>query len=156
MPDMLVKLYEINEDVNLLNSLNEEGIVLRNAIAPEKHIVVNWIREKFGEFWSSEAEVSFANHPISCVIAVKENTILGFACYESTCRNFFGPTGVNEQYRGKGIGRALLLRSLVRLRELGYGYAIIGGAGPVKFYETSCRAEVIEGSIPGIYKGMLK
>lgn len=156
MPDMLVKLYEVREDDKLINTLKEEGIEIRNAIAPEKHIVVKWIKEKFGDFWASETEVAFTNHPISCVIAAKGNEILGFACYEATCKDYFGPTGVDEQYRGKGIGKALLLRSLIKLKELGYGYAVIGGAGPVKFYEIACGATVIENSIPGIYKGMLK
>ena len=156
MPDMLVKLYEVQEDNKLINKLKEEGIEIRNAIAPEKHIVVKWVKEKFGDFWSSETEVAFANHPVSCIIATKGNEMLGFACYEATCKDYFGPTGVDDIYRGKGVGKALLLRSLIELKMLGYAYAIIGGAGPLNFYERSCGATVIENSIPGIYKGMLK
>ena len=34
-------------------------------------------------------------------------------------------------------------------------YAIIGGVGPAKFYETTFGAKIIEGSDPGIYKGIL-
>lgn len=156
MPDMLVKLYEVQEDNKLINKLKEEGIEIRNAIAPEKHIVVKWVKEKFGDFWASETEVAFANHPVSCIIATKGNEMLGFACYEATCKDYFGPTGVDDKYRGKGVGKALLLRSLIELKMLGYAYAIIGGAGPSNFYERSCGATVIENSIPGIYKGMLK
>ncbi len=156
MPDMLVKLYEVQEDNELINELKEEGIEIRNAIAPEKHIVVDWVRKKFSDFWASETEVAFANQPVSCVIAIKDNQILGFACYEATCKDYFGPTGVHPDYRGKGIGKALLLRSLMKLKDLGYGYAIIGGAGPEKFYEITCGATAIENSVPGIYKGMLK
>ncbi len=35
-------------------------------------------------------------------------------------------------------------------------YAVIGGVGPVEFYKKLCGATLIEGSSPGIYKGMQK
>lgn len=50
---------------------------------------------------------------------------------------FFGPTKVLESYQGKGIGKALLLRSLHALKDEGYIYAIIGGIGPARFYEKN-------------------
>ncbi len=55
-------------------------------------------------------------------------------------KGFFGPTGVDESARGKGIGHALLLKTLLDMRDQGYGYAIIGGAGPVDFYQRSVGA----------------
>ena len=67
-----------------------------------------------------------------------------------------GPTGVLEKERGKGIGRALLLACLWGLREMGYAYAIIGGAGPVEFYQRECVAVVIPDSVPGVYHDPLK
>jgi len=41
------------------------------------------------------------------------------------------------------------------MKQMGYGYAIIGGAGPLEYYKKVAQAEVIEGSVPGIYKGIL-
>ena len=32
----------------------------------------------------------------------------------------------------------------------------IGGAGPVEFYRKAVGATVIEGSVPGIYRNLLK
>ncbi len=52
-------------------------------------------------------------------------------------------------------GKALLYLSLKSMKEMGYAYAIIGGVGPAKFYETTFGAKIIEGSDPGIYKGIL-
>lgn len=69
---------------------------------------------------------------------------------------FFGPTGVSSELRGHGIGKALLLASLWGLRELGYVYGVIGGAGPIEFYENSVGAIVIPNSEPGIYTDLLK
>ena len=41
------------------------------------------------------------------------------------------------------------------MNEMGYAYAIIGGVVPAKFYEKTYNAKIIEGSDPGIYKGIL-
>lgn len=156
MPDMLVKLYDLPDLAPALQRQKEQGIEIRRAIAPEKHVVVNWVRKTFGEGWASECEVAFSNHPVSCYIAVKEGNIIGFGCYDATYKDFFGPTGVEESWRGKGIGKAILLACLHAMANEGYGYAIIGGAGPVDFYSRCVGAVVIEGSVPGIYRGMLK
>ncbi|MCL5997625.1 MAG: GNAT family N-acetyltransferase [Chloroflexi bacterium] len=155
MPDMLVKLYCLPKWEPLREHLNAQGIDIRRAIPPEKHHVVKWVREHFGEGWASEADVAFTNHPGSCYIAVCEKKILGFACYDATCKNFFGPTGVSEAERGRGIGKALLLACMDAMAAEGYGYAIIGAAGPTDFYAKSVGATPIDGSEPGIYRGML-
>jgi len=156
MPDMLVKLYELPDITELNNKMIENGIDVRRAIAPEKHIIVEWVRTTFNPFWASECEVAFSNHPVSCYIAVENGKLIGFSCYDSTCRNFFGPLGVSEAARGKGAGKALLLRCLYAMEADGYGYAIIGGVGPKEFYTKNAGATVIEGSIPGIYRGILR
>jgi len=45
--------------------------------------------------------------------------------------------------RTKGIGYELLHHCLKDMKEIGYEYAIIGGAGPIEFYEKACNAVVI-------------
>lgn len=156
MPDMLVKLYELPQAAPIMNKLAEAGIEIRRPIAPEKHLVVQWVREHFNEGWASETEVAFSNNPVSCCIAIEKGEMIGFACYEATAKNYFGPTGVDVSTRGKGVGTGLLIASMHALRELGYGYAIIGGAGPVEYYNKTVGAIPIENSVPGIYKGMLR
>ncbi|MBP1992690.1 GNAT family N-acetyltransferase [Paenibacillus eucommiae] len=155
MPDMLVKLYELPASGPLVQKLSESGIEIRRALAPEKHVVVEWVRQMFNEGWASECEVAFSRLPVSCYIAVENKKILGFACYDSTCKNFFGPTGVDETYRGKSIGKALLLESMHAMSGEGYAYAVIGGAGPIDFYAGAVGAVEIAGSVPGIYRGLL-
>ena len=155
MPDMLVKLYELPPWGDLRSTLEAAGVSIRRAIAPEKHHVVNWVKQHFGAGWASETEVAFANHPVTCYVATKDKRILGFACYDATCKDFFGPTGVAESERGHGIGKALLMACLDAMYATGYGYAIIGAAGPIEFYAKAVGATPIEGSWPGIYKGMI-
>ncbi|MCS5491679.1 GNAT family N-acetyltransferase [Algoriphagus limi] len=157
MKDMLVRLMELPSISEFEKRLFEkEKIVFRRAISPEKHLVSEWVFQHFGEYWKSEVEVAFSRQPVSCWIAQRGNQILGFACYESTARNFFGPTGTMESERGKGIGRILLIKSLESLREMGYAYAIIGGVGPAEFYEKVVGAKVIEGSEISVYKHLLR
>lgn len=156
MTDMLVKLYELPPVAPLIESLAAGGITVRRAIAPEKHLVMAWVREHFSEYWVSETDVSFMRQPVSCFLAVEKGAMIGFAAYDVTARGFFGPTGVSEAARGRGVGKALLLAALHDMYAQGYGYGIIGGVGPIEFYAGAAGATVIPDSTPGMYAGMLR
>jgi predicted N-acetyltransferase YhbS len=153
--DMLVKLYDLPKSCTVLDRLREQGIHIRRALAAEKHKVVAWVRENFAEGWASETEIAFGHQPLSCFIAVREGRVVGFACHDATCRNFFGPTGVEPEARKNGIGTGLLLACLEDMRQQGFGYAIVGGVGPTAFYSKAVGAVPIEGSEPGVYGGLL-
>jgi len=156
MPDLLVKLYELPDSRPIVVGLQKEGINIRKAMAYEKCRVVEWVEDCFGTEWASECDVAFSNSPISCLIATENKKISGFACYDSTAENFFGPMGVAEQDRSRGIGKALLLSSLNAMLHLGYAYAIIGGADSIEYYRKAAEAIEIPGSSPGIYRDRLK
>lgn len=157
MQDMLVRLLELpdisEEEKNLFEN---EGIVFKRPITPEKSIVVNWVGKHFSTNWADETEAAFASLPVNCYIAQREQEILGFACFESTAKNFFGPTGVLPTERSKGIGKILLIKALLALKEMGYTYAIIGGVGPASYYEQVVDAKIIEKSEKSIYQNLLK
>lgn len=157
MSDMLVKLYDLPEINFNQEKFKNEGIDFRRAMTPDKWRVLQFVEKNFGKGWASECDASFSNKPVSCFIAVKTKLeIIGFACYEATNKCFFGPTGILKEYRGKGIGKELLLRSLNGLREIGYAYAIIGGPSEaIDFYKNVCGASVIPESNPSIYKDMI-
>lgn len=153
--DMLVKLYDLPDSRAAFERLRGQGIQVRRALVPEKHKVVAWVREGFSQGWASETEVAFGRQPVSCFIAVQAGKILGFACHDATCRNFFGPTGVDPNARQQGVGTGLLFACLEAMREQGFGYAIIGGVGPADYYAKAVGAVLIEGSEPGVYAGLL-
>ncbi|WP_224489249.1 GNAT family N-acetyltransferase [Robertkochia flava] len=156
MKDMLVRLTELPDISDKENALAAEGIVIRRPIAPEKSLVSQWAGTHFSEFWANEVEVAFSRQPVSCFVAQKGNEILGFACYETTAKAFFGPTGTLEAARGKGIGKVLLIKALQALREMGYAYGIIGGVGPEEYYKKNVNAVVIEGSEKSVYENLLR
>ena len=153
--DMLVKLYALPDSREVFERLQKANITTRRALAPEKRKVIAWVHEHFSEHWASEVDVAFSRRPISCFIATRQKTILGFACHDATCPNFFGPTGVEANERKHGIGKALLFHCLEAMKSQGFGYAIIGGVGPAEFYTKAVGAVPIEGSEPGVYRGLL-
>lgn len=154
MPDLLVNLLKLPPLEPELSSLAAK-IVVRRAQPFELTRVRAFIEREFQVSWADEVSVGFANKPVSVFIATRDKTIVGFAAYECTRRSFFGPTGVSENARGHGVGKALLLSCLWGLRELGYVYGVIGHAGPIEFYEQTVGAIVIPDSDPGIYTDLL-
>ncbi len=156
MTDMLVKLYELPDLAPTLERTTAAGVTIRRGLAPEKHVVLQWVGAHFGPHWVSECDIVFARLPVSVFLAVEGETLIGFACYDATARGVFGPTGVSEAARGKGVGAALLLACLHDMRAQGYAYGIIGGTGPQDFYAKVCGATAIPDSKPGMYAGLLK
>lgn len=150
MPDLLVNLLKLPalEDV--------QDFTVRRAQPFELTAVRSFVTTNFSASWADEISIGFARQPVSVFIAIVERELVGFAAYECTRRGFFGPTGVIDAARGRGIGKALLLAALWGLRDMGYVYAIIAGAGPVRFYQKTVGAIIIPDSEPGIYTDMLK
>ena len=152
MPDLLVNLLKLSART----PLSDQSVTIRRAQPFEITPVREFIEKNFSTAWADEVSVGFANKPVTVFIATREGRVIGFAGYECTRKAFFGPTGVDESERGRGIGKGLLMASLWGLRELGYIYGIIGAAGPVEFYQETVGAIVIPDSEPGIYTDLLK
>jgi GNAT superfamily N-acetyltransferase len=157
---MLVSLLDLPPEEALIAKLRTQNIVVRRAYPFEITPVRAFAEKHFSVGWADEISVGFARQPVSVFIAIAQSggkgRIVGFAAYECTARDYFGPTGVAESHRKRGIGKALLLASLHGLRELGYVYAIIGGAGPVEYYAKAAGATLIEESEPGLYRDLLR
>lgn len=170
MSDLLVRLFDLPPLEPAVAALDREGIEVRRALASERPQVTVFARAHGSEGWAAECEAAFARQPLACFVAVERgvgvaagekiplpgDTLIGFACYEATCRDFFGPELVHPGARGRGVGRALLLAALHAMRAEGYAYAIIGWASSVDFYRKAVGATVIEGSKPGIYRPPLR
>jgi GNAT superfamily N-acetyltransferase len=156
MPDMLVNLLRLPPSDSMLDELRRAGVVVRRAQVWELTPVREFIVRHFSLAWADEIAPGFAHQPVTVYVALREGCLVGFAAYECTRKNFFGPTGVVESERGRGVGRALLVASLRGLYELGYAYAVIGGVGPAEFYERAAGARLIPDSTPGVYADPLR
>jgi len=152
MLDLLVRLYELPANAKSAR----EGFTVRRAFAAEKEMVRVFAAQHFTAGWASECELAFARMPVACFIAVKHDTIAGFACYDVAARGFFGPIGVAEKQRNNGLGSALLVAALRDMSAQGYAYAIIGRVPDAEFYRRNLSVIEIPDSEPGFYRGLLK
>lgn len=153
MPDMICPLFDLPPIAPHLERLRAHGITVRRPNPWEQTALRAFVEKHFTVGWADETSVAFSHQPVSAFVALQEpKTIVGFAAYECTRRNYFGPTGVDPALQGKGIGTALFLAALHGLRDMGYAYAIIGDAGPVDFYRKVAGArEIGIGDGRGIY-----
>lgn len=153
--DLLVNLYS-RRMAELARRVESVAATIRVALPPEMHIVQDWVRRTFSEYWVSEVSVAMSRQPPGCLVAIVDGELVGFACYDATARGFFGPTGVAESQRGKGVGAALLYHTLAAMQAQGYAYAVIGGVGPVDFYAKAVGAVPIAADQEDIYQGLLR
>jgi len=167
--DMLVKLYNLPEFSTHILELKKMGIEIRQAWPSEKRVIGSWVRDQFNDTWANEAEASLGQRPTTCYIATQKDpdheptypydlpfeTLLGFSCYDAIYKGMYGPVGVREDFRGYGIGKALLLATLQAMSLNRYAYAVIGWVGPIDFYTQTVNAIPIEGTEPGFFRGPL-
>ncbi len=154
--DMLVRLYDLPLDWGFIAEQERLGVTIRKPIGPEKHLIVAWVKDQFGRAWASEADCAISKCPVSCFIAVKEQELLGFACYDATALGFFGPFGVRPDSRRQGTGAALLRAAMLDMKLKGYGYAIIGQTSILDYYAKIVGATPIPCSAPGLWKSWLR
>ncbi|HEY5839813.1 MAG TPA: GNAT family N-acetyltransferase [Pyrinomonadaceae bacterium] len=152
---MLINLLKLPPLQPLIDEMRAAGVNIRRAQPFELTPVRQFIEHNFSVAWADEVSVGFPHKPVTVYIATRDGHVIGFAGYECTRKAFFGPTGVGESERGRGVGKALLIAALWGLRELGYVYGIIGHAGPIDFYQEAVGATVIPDSDPGIYEDLL-
>jgi GNAT superfamily N-acetyltransferase len=140
--DLLVDLYAQDFKKELLD------IKVKRVLSTDSDSVVDFIQKRFSPRWASEVKSSLYQANPSCFIAVDEKQIVGFACYNATAKGFFGPMGVDENYRKKGIGTSLVIHCLEAMYFDGYAYAIIGGVSErtQPFYHHICGSTPIENS----------
>jgi len=157
MGDLLVKLYELPDIRPSADRIASEGVILKRPLAAERRTVLRWVEETFGSAWSGEVEIALSGHPLTCFVALdRERELIGFSCYDATFRGFFGPVGVAEGHRGRGVGTALSLRALAAMAESGYAYAVIGHSGADDYYGRIAGAAPIADSEPGPYRDRIR
>ena len=152
MADMLVRLYDLPQTTVDL----PKGVAVRRALVAERHPVTDWVTGHFGRGWADECDVAFCRLSISCFLAVSDGRPVGFCTYDSTARGILGPIGVAPSSRDRGIARCLLLATLADMRAQGYAYGVIGWVESPQFFSKTCGATPIEGSEPGLYRGLVK
>lgn len=144
MTDMLCSLLHLPKMDPVLEKLRAQGVTIRRPNPWEQTKLREFVVKHFSQGWADEISVAFSHQPVTCFIALQGKEIVGFAGYECTRRNFFGPTGVAPEHERRGIGKALLLAALHGLQDLGYVYGVIGSASSIEYYGKTVGAIPIE------------
>ena len=170
MVDMLARLFNLPDVADLIREFRETSIVIRRPHPAESETITAWVGHHFSARWAGECRAAIEHRPPACFIATElqpvpnpnddpynlpPEKLVGFACYDIVAKGMFGPEGVHPDYRGRDIGRALLLSCLHAMADDGYGYAVIPWVGPVEFYEKTVGATIIPDSEPGVFRGPL-
>jgi len=119
---------------------------IRRVNRDDKNKLIDFIESHFSQEWSETIQRAFLKTTPSIYIAFDhKGGFVGFAGFDiyQNKKCYFGPMGVVKSNRAKGIGYSLLHHCLKDMNEIGYEYAIIGGAGPIEYYERACNAVVI-------------
>lgn len=128
---------EIEKKANLqgYNILRPEGKLYNELLL--------WIRKTFPA-WEFEVNFAYKSIPVKIFVAVYNNSVVGFSCYDTTSPGWFGPIGVDPQHRKIGLGKVLLLKCLNELKNFGYKTVVIPWISPssLKFYTTTCNAKI--------------
>lgn len=129
--DLIVNLYDNNLECNIT-----EGLTVVRIFPTDYEILNDFIGKHFSKGWQNEIKAGLYQPNPTVFVAVKNHQIIGFAGYDCSAKGYFGPTGVNPDYQKQGVGTALLLTTLKAMKDAGYGYAVIGGAGDkiLEFY----------------------
>lgn len=105
-----------------------------------------FVKRHFSEgTWPEEVKYSFNRNPPTTFIAKnEENEIVGWATHSQFFPGSFGPTGVLESLRGKGLGTELFLWTLWDIKQNGLDTCeimwVVGDT--VKFYSKTVGAYI--------------
>jgi ribosomal protein S18 acetylase RimI-like enzyme len=106
--------------------LRDSGIVIRRALAPEKTVVLEWVRRNFPPNWIDECDIAFSGQPLRCHLTTSNGQPIGFSVYDVIALGVAGPLGIDPNFRRHGIGKVLFSETLLAMRSAGYAYAILG------------------------------
>lgn len=115
--------YRRHEDIDRLRSKHtDSGILVRPAEPVDIVPLLEFLKRHFPHWRNDAISVLrdlFAGDPQSVTMLVAEanGVIIGYA---QTRNERFGPFGVNEEYRGQGVGAVLLSETLVVMRAHGF------------------------------------
>lgn len=115
--------YRVRDKVGpLTEKLGAEGIAFRPATPADILPLLAFMQEHFAH-WVPDVRRALQGivrgelATTTLHLATDHGEIIGYA---QTDKERFGPFGVNEAYRGRGIGAVLLSRTLVAMRAQGY------------------------------------
>ncbi|MBO6576532.1 MAG: GNAT family N-acetyltransferase [Rhodothermales bacterium] len=128
---------------NLPRAGNVPGFRLARAQPSDRAAVLELI-ERIWPAWRGEVEAALRRSLPGLFLAWTGDAVAAFSAHDANNRGtgWFGPMGTDPDHRGRGLGRELLVRSLLDLRRGGQEQAVIPWVGPIEFYADAVGARV--------------
>ena len=146
--DMIAPLLALPDPAPVMRRVEEQGIAVGRESMGSLTPLRAFIAAHFTQVWADGVLAGLSHAPASVFTATDGDEIVGFGAHSGNRPGIVGPLGVHPQYRGRGIGAALLFQCLLDLRARGYVYGIIGQVGPAAFYEKTCGAILLPAEWP--------
>lgn len=124
--------------------LRRDGVVIRRLEVHHRDSFDRYLTRRWQPAWRTEALMAMdpERRLPPGFLALANGAIAGFAVYDSTRPGWFGPTGVNEELRGRGLGEALLRACLRDWQAEGRDRCEIAWIGPMAFYSRTVGARI--------------
>jgi GNAT superfamily N-acetyltransferase len=113
----------------------EDGLEFSSVGGSEQIEVLDWIEAHFYPLWRSESAYAL-NRPAPSVFISRDKTgeLLGFATINGVAPGRFGPMGVSDDQRRRGIGTILLFDAFQALKDQRFTKATVHWTGQLYFY----------------------
>ncbi len=131
--DRVSLLVQLSDDVLNHNELNlkpkyKDPFKIYTATKRDSKELVTFVNNEFPGSWSNEVQMAMegANHNSGSIILRDESSnILGFAAFNGSNPQWFGPMGVKESLRKEGFGRILFYEAIKEMMRRGMKETIL-------------------------------
>src|SRR5581483_9498856 len=115
--------------------------VVKRAESAIRDVLLGWIAKAFAPVWAHETARAMDGPRAAVHVALQNNLPVAFAAADGNNQGlgWFGPAGTAPEHRGKGLGEALLIPTLLYVRGLPEA-GVIAWIGPKPFYAKACGA----------------
>lgn len=119
--------------------LKDEGISVQPLEPKYTFVLLSFLETHFPGDWSLVAWMKLmqgADLDEFLIALSDDGQVVGYAQYEG---EHFGPFGVSEVFRGKGVGSVLFYKTVQQMKAKGYRYIWVAWThgGAVRFYERA-------------------
>lgn len=117
----------------LKSALVREGVNIYK-VEERDEALLKFVESKFSSFWRLEVSMAIDEEQGGAIAAEVDGEIVGFSVYGSISESWFGPVGVDPDFRGKGLGTVLLYDTLLEMRKRGVRVVVIPWTSHLFYY----------------------
>ena len=78
------------------------ALTIHRLSASEWPAFSEWMERTWEDPWGAEVQTTMDRSPVSCFVAERDRSYVGFAAYDTNRRSWFGPMGSSPEARDRG------------------------------------------------------